>query len=93
MGANANYRYAERWRSKKNVWVSTRKEHIFIGRNSLLWKDWKAIIWKDWKPILCRRTLSEDYLFFERAVAQWFELRADSSAWCVHLWEQEKIYP
>lgn len=37
--------------SKKNVWVSTRKEHIFIGRNSLLWKDWKAIIWKDWKPI------------------------------------------
>lgn len=50
-------------------------------------------IWKDWKPVLCRRTLSEDYLFFERAIREWFTLYADSQCGCVHIWQPELIYP
>lgn len=58
------------------------------------YQEWNDIYmdW-NWKPLLCRRVLSEDYLFFERAVLQWFQIRADSECWCVHLWAPELIYP
>lgn len=46
-----------------------------------------------WKPKLCNRVLSEDYLFFERAIREWFKLYANGQCGCVHLWEQEKIMP
>jgi len=45
----------------------------------------------EWKPKMCRRVLSEDYLFFERAISQGYKLYCYWDCKCVHLWEPEKI--
>ena len=52
-----------------------------------------VFIWENWRLLLCRRTLSEDYLFFERCISMWFQLRADSEAKVAHLWNPEIILP
>lgn len=74
------------------------KSVVYVKLNSWDFEEFwynkdDVYIWKDWKPVLCRRTLSEDYLFFERAIREWFTLWADSQCWCVHLWAPELIYP
>lgn len=48
---------------------------------------------KDWKIQLVRRVLSEDYLFFERAISHWFELWADWQAKAYHFWDPIRLEP
>jgi hypothetical protein len=68
---------------KQSDWV--RKE---------FWYNTLDIAMKDnGQPYLCRRVLSEDYLFFERAIANWFELRCDWQVKAIHFGDPEQIIP
>lgn len=56
-----------------------------------LWYNKQNVEIKDWKTKLCRRVLSEDFLFFERAVQQWYKVYCHWNARCIHLWEPQQI--
>lgn len=82
-------KYAEPFESKATTYV-----RLDTWDFQEFWYNWENVyIWDNGKPILCRRVLSEDYLFFERAVHQWFNLWCDSEAKCAHLWNPEIILP
>ena len=78
--------------------------HPFESKQTVYVKqtDWKRVeFWfhnpsliavkENWIAYLCRRELSEDYLFFERAQSLWFELRANGDCKVIHYWTAEEI--
>ena len=78
--------FSEPFESKQNVYIKlddwTREELGYNKPNMDMSTE---------KPIMCKRTLSEDYLFFERAKMLWYKLWCHWDCRCLHLWEPEVI--
>jgi len=78
--------YKEPFESKETVYV----KHIDWTRWEVGYSK-KEIDMTLWKPQMCKRVLSEDYLFFERARNQWYELKCHWDCRAIHLGEPQKI--
>ena len=75
----------EPFESKQITYVKlknwTYREFGFHNHDDVLFKE-------DWDAYLVRRVLSEDFLFFERAIADWFKLYANGECKVVHIWDE-----